>query len=234
LSEILIWDEAGHPPVASGVTLLWRAFAEDETKGCVSIPQLIEENADNLRARYLSWVFELGESIIDDKRLIDYLQLRPGFSYWWMTLIAEKCNYVKSPLITDTIRFFAFDDWALKVPRITSITLVSANQPLHESFKYWCKLTEVEFESKFIKPAFEPNSLIRWTFDKLPYVVQAGISLVKYLIERWPLRGVGLNHWGQTPGHTTFISYLFNLLPQAAQAGKFESQYWTRLPQALG
>jgi len=214
--------------------VLWRSYPGSDFPDALSIPKLVEENADSLRSRYLAWVYELGESIIDGKRLIDHFQLRPGFSYWWMTLIAEKCNFAKSPLITDAIRLFAFDDWAREAPKITTVTLVSANKPLHESFKYWCKLNEIEFESKFIQPVLEPKSLIRLTFDRLPYVVQAGISLLKYLIERWPLRGVGLNNWKQTPGHTTFISYFFNLLPQAAQAGQFESQYWTRLPQLLG
>ena len=233
VSEVLVWDIEGVPPADTGSTILWRAFATEALLECISIPQLIEENSDALRARYLAWIYELGEIVIDGKRLVDHLELRPGFSYWWMTLIAEKCNFAKSPLITDAIRFFAFDDWVRQAPDITSVTLVSANTPLHESFKCWCELKKIKFESQFIITTSEHKSLLRLTFDRLPDLIQGGIALLKYLIERWPLRGVGLDKWRQASGRTTFISYFFNLLPQAAQAGQFESQYWASLPQAL-
>ena len=57
--------------------------------------------------------------------------------------------------------------------------------------------------------------------------------LFKYLIDRWPLRGVGMEEWKNGTSQITFVSYLFNLHPKAAQLGRFGSAYWTELPKIL-
>ena len=85
------------------MTVLWCSY---DPKGCndvVSIPCLVEENSESLRSRYLEWIYDLGEIKINGKRIVDHLEIRSGFSYWWMTLLAEKCNYAKSPQIDDAI-----------------------------------------------------------------------------------------------------------------------------------
>ena len=111
-TSLLIWDAEGEPPVGEWTPVLWREFVSNAQPDAVSIPALIETNADLLKKRYLAWVYELGETSIQGKRLVEHLQLRPGFSYWWMTLFAEKCNYSKSKQIDDAIRLMAFDEWA--------------------------------------------------------------------------------------------------------------------------
>ena len=138
VDKLLIWDAEGSPPVDCWTNVLWRGFVTDVSSNSVSIPHLIEENADALRSRYLAWVYELGELRIKGSRLIDHLQLRPGFSYWWMTLLVEKCNFAKSPQIDDAIRLLAFTDWAAG-KTIGSITLASVNQPLAECLRTWCE-----------------------------------------------------------------------------------------------
>lgn len=202
------------------------------TPGIVSIPRLIELNAVKLRARYLAWVYEQGELRIRGRRLIDHLQLRPGFSYWWMTLFVEKCNYEKSPQITDAIRLLAFTDWAAD-RFLCKITLVSASQTLAECLRVWCATSGIQFEWQRLPKPVEQLSWVRRAYEALPLSLQALVWLVHYMKVRWPLRGVGLQAWRQTEGRITFVSYLFNLVPDAAKAGRYESRYWTRLPDAL-
>ena len=84
----LVWDREGTPPQGIWIPILWSSFAEDKDSTSYSIPRLVEAQADLLRARYLAWIYDLGEAHIGGKRLVDHLELRPGFSYWWMTLPA--------------------------------------------------------------------------------------------------------------------------------------------------
>ena len=214
--------------------MLWRKFAIPEAANGVSIPALIEENADVLRSRYLDWIYKFGDLRIDGRRLIDHLEIRPRFSYWWMTLLAEKCNFAKSPQITDAVRLFAFDDWVKHSANIKYIELVSANHELQECLKNWCEAKKISFEWWQLPVEAKPDSLLKKTINQLPYTIQAWLWLLKYLLDRWTLRGVGVEEWRKTKSRITFVSYFFNLQSKAAQAGRFESDYWTKLPSILG
>lgn len=229
--KVVIWDVDELHPSGDGTTVLWRGFSDGTTPNIVSIPQLIEENADTLRARYLAWIYDLGELRLQGCSLIDHLQLHPGFSYWWMTLVAE-CSYGKSPQIVNTIGMFAFTDWAAG-RTLGSITLASANQPLAECMHLWCKKLGVSFEWQRLPKPSVHLSWVRRVYSALPAAIQALAWLPHYLIERWPLHGVGLDEWRQTEGRITFVSYLFNLVPDAAKAGRYESHYWAHLPNDL-
>lgn len=232
VDDILILDAEAPHPAGDSTTVLWRGFAAGASADIVSIPQLIEDNADALRARYLAWVYDLGELPINDSRLIDHLQLRPGFSYWWMTLLVEKCNFAKSTLIDDAIRLLAFGDWAAG-RALGRIKLVSTNQPLAECLRGWCKKTGIQFEWQRLPRPAEHLSWLRRVYASLPVAMQALGWLAKYLLERWPLRGVGLQAWRQSQGRITFLTYSDNCVPEAVQQGRYENSYWAHLPDVL-
>jgi surface carbohydrate biosynthesis protein (TIGR04326 family) len=232
LTNALIWDAEGSPPEAEGTTVLWRGFADGVTLDIVSIPSLIEENADTLRSRYLAWVYELGELRLQGRRLVDHLQLSPCFNYWWMTLLVEKCNYEKSPQIEGAIRLLAFSDWAAG-RGLEHITLVSANQPLAECLRRWCDRCGLAFKWQRLSEPAAPMSWARRAFNTFPAAMQAWVWLLTYLLDRWPLWGVGLQGWQQGAGSVSFVSYLMNLVPDAAQEGRYESRYWGTLPEVL-
>ena len=78
--SLLVWDAEGSPPLSESVSVLWRGFLQDTATDTISIPSLIEGNSDNLRERFLAWVYELGNTIIRGRSLVDDLELRPGFS----------------------------------------------------------------------------------------------------------------------------------------------------------
>ena len=231
-TSLLIWDAEGEPPVGEWTPVLWRAFVAHAQPDAVSIPALIETNADLLKKRYLAWVYELGERSIQGMRLVDHLGIRPGFSYWWMTLFAEKCNYSKSKQIDDAIRLMAFDEWATN-KSISRIVLTTANQPLARCLRLWSAKLGVAFEwQRVAKPAVS-LSWIKRIYHAAPQTWQSLAWLAHHLINRWPLRGVGLKEWQQSDGRVTFFSYLFNLAPDAAKQGRYKSRYWAHLPDAL-
>lgn len=229
---LLVWDVDGAPPVGDWTVIRWRDFEDDTPLKTVSIPRLVETHADELKKRYLAWVYELGERRIHGRRIVDHMQLRTGFSYWWMTLFAEKCNYAKSPQITDAIRLMAFDKWA-EGRSFGRVVLVSANQSLVDCVRSWCVRLDVAFEWRRISDEATSLSWIKRLHQFLPLHLQALTWLVHYLLQSWPLRGVGLQQWRETKGRVTFVSYLFNLVPDAAKNGRYESRYWAHLPNEL-
>jgi surface carbohydrate biosynthesis protein (TIGR04326 family) len=230
---LFVWDAEGLPPDGDWTVVLWRSFAESAFKSAVSIPKLVEDNADVLKARYLAWIYDLGEKRIDGRRLVDHLELRPGFSYWWMTAIAQKFTYAGSPHITYAIRLMAFDEKWANDQSLGRVVLASSNQELTECMRLWCQKNGIIFDRQHRSKKSTRLSILRSVYKALPNTVKAIIKLILYFIKHWPLRGAGLEKWRQTKGQVTFFSYLLNLDPEAAREGQFESRYWSKLPAIL-
>ena len=219
-------------PVCS-TRVLWRSYRTgEEGDDSVSVPQLVENSAGRLRARYLAWIHELGEARIRGKRLVAHLELRPGFSYWWMSLFAEKCNYAKSTHIDDAIRLLAFEEWAAS-RSIGRIVLATANRQLADCLKSWCANERVTFEWQRTIERLPRTSWLKRAGNMMPHALRALAWLLGYLIDRWPLRGVGLKEWRNTDGRITFVSYSDNLNPAAVKQGRYERRYWAHLPETL-
>jgi surface carbohydrate biosynthesis protein (TIGR04326 family) len=190
----------------------------------------VEENAIILREKFLAWLYELGEAKIDGVRLIDRLAITSELSYWWMTLLIEKCNYSKSKYIDDAIKFIAFVDWSLSQP-IKRVTLNTPNESLAVCIEKWCESKKIAFNR--IRPTKSSPKFFgwKWFYDRLPYPFQAIGWLTRYLINRWPLRGVGLAEWRQTTGEITLFSYLSSLM--GIHERGWENRYWTKLPEVI-
>ena len=89
---INIWDSDLIPATQDCPDVLWRSYIESKNDKIVSIPRLVEKNSVVLKKRYLAWIFDLGETVIRGKRVVDHLEISPGFSFWWMSLISQKLN----------------------------------------------------------------------------------------------------------------------------------------------
>ena len=213
--------------------ILWRSYHDAAFPDAVSIPKLVEKNASSLRDRYLNLIHDFGEIKVGSSKLYQKLKLRPGFSYWWMTLFTEKCNFAKSPQITNVIRLFAFDEWAAHKPQIKSIKLVTAESELQDCLKKWCHEKKIHFECQKTEYEIDTNTGFRKLLNYFPHIIQAVVWLLKYLFDRWSLCGVGIDAWKKGSSGITFISYLFNLKSKAIRAGRFDSNYWTELSHVL-
>ena len=120
--RILIWDSPDPPPNGGyDHVLLWQSYEDFNSPFVFSLPKLVEENSDALRKQYLKFVYDLGIFEHNKKSLVDHFEIRPCFSYWWMTLLAEKSNWAKSPSISSVIRFFAFDEWSKDLPSTDNV-----------------------------------------------------------------------------------------------------------------
>lgn len=207
---------------------------DDDEVSPIAFPILgeVEKQAESLRSRYLAWVYDLGESRIEGRRLVEHLQLRTGFSYWWMTPFVEKCNFQKSPWIDVAIKLMAYTGYAVTHP-IETLRLLTANCSLAACLQQWCDAFGVGFEWRAEAEPAPKESIRRCIYHALPTRLQAAFWLIRYVVERWPLRGVGVSEWRVSSARISFVSYLFNLVPVATAEQRFESRYWGHLPDVL-
>ena len=231
-SDLLVWDLDNQSDDKVPDVIYWSSYTSSESDGIFSIPQLVEQNSDHLKAKYLRLIYEFGEAKVNGKRIIDHLIIRQNFSYWWMTLFAEKCNYAKSPQINNIIKLMALEQW-LQENKYQKLKLVTANDELAMSVSLLAKRLSIDFEWKKEQNSKSNRSIAKKVFHALPNIIQSPIWLMYYLLSNWPLKGVGVKEWRKTTATTTFVSYLFNLVPEATKKGRYESLYWTKLTDLL-
>ena len=220
-----VWDADFSSLEHDGTVILWSAFTEKENEKIISLPKFVEENALSLRSRYLAWIYELGETEVNGKSVVDYFQIRSGFSYWWMTLLSEKSIF-KSPQIFDVIKLFALEDIQKEI-KPAKIILTSANKKMAGIFKTWCSNIKVEFEWYLLdKEEITPSFMLR-IYKSIPQPMLAVLSLTKHVLQKFPFRQKYKS--ATSNADITLVDYFINLSPGATDAGVYLSNFWTEL-----
>ena len=226
----LIWDSKDRPPDGPRITVLWREFRDSQSESVHSIPLQVEEQAGALRARFLAWLFELGESVIDGRRLVDHLELRPGLSFWWMTLLSEK-SYAKSSRLNDAVKFLALESIE-GIRSCGKVILASGDATLARTFRLWCRRSQTDFEWRRLETR-QPSSVASRVRSLAPHPSRAAAALARHVWERWILRQKEVSRPAHANREITFVDVLFNLAPESLAQGRFASNYWTDLIAAL-
>lgn len=230
----LIWDSDDDPPTGNWVTILWGGFGKGNYSDVISLPKLVEEQSDTLRMRYLSWIYDIGETCLKGKRLVDHLELRPSFSYWWMTLVAQKFNAFSSPYILEVIKLLAFEDAFLKKKKIDSILLVSNKKKMAQILKDYCTKANIGFTWNQAKKDNNRKSWIKSFYRSLPFFIQASISLIRFA---WQRRSNGgryqVQKLSKSNAEITFADILVHLDEHGLLNDEFVSNYWTSLIDKL-
>jgi len=229
---LLVWDSAHSPPRGYQKIALWKSFDCEAYPDAISMPKVIEQNADELKKQYLKFVYDIAIKKLNGETVIDHMLLRKDFNYWWLTLIVEKCNYAKSTWINDGIRLLAFEK-IIKKESTHKIRLATSNDLLIKSFRLLCLKNEIEIELQHIPNVESSKSKFRRFYALFPLSLQAIVAFCFNIVRRWPLRGGGLIEWKSSTGQITFVSYFFNLVPESAEQGQYKSRYWGHLPDSL-
>lgn len=230
-TTLLLWDGQEQPPTGDWTVALWRGFDTDKTSGTYSIPRLVEERANALRARYLAWVYDFGEGVIGGKRLVDHLELRPGFSYWWMTL-PTLVSYGGTTPVYNAVRLLALEDLARELG-CKAITLVSDDHILAEAIRKWCRNADRIFIWHRTSAKTRHTDFVRQILKALPFPLQGLIYLLHHIKHRWPLRRHTESFDKGSQSGVTIVDYLINLNSEDISQGRFGSNYWTELIKIL-
>jgi surface carbohydrate biosynthesis protein (TIGR04326 family) len=226
--SVIVWDQKSDPPIDKGEILNWQSYVEGNRIS--SIPRYLENHAESLRGKYLAFIHDLGESRIVGKRVVDHLSMEDGFSFWWMTLLAEKSPY-KSPHIYDCLRIMALEEILLE-RKPSSLTLHSNAQELAQAIRSLCENIGVEFILKTESQPRQPWSL-RMLYRALPYPMQGLIIFARHLVMRWPLRKLETPAWFSDDSAIFLCSFFVHLDPASCAKGQFYSRLWEQLPKCI-
>ena len=227
--SLTLWDSKKEPTECAGLIYSWNGYAE---KGSTySLFRYVEAHGERLRSKYLAWVHDVGEYWIHGKRIIDYLALDDGLSFWWMTLLSEK-NPWKSPTINDAVRLFALEE-IVEEQKPDLFYLVSSNRGLHEILKDLCKKRGISYKWRCLPDQSSRQLNLRGIYSFLPHPVQALIGLVRHILIRWPLRKAEKVGWFDSKKPLFLCSYFFNIDPDLAEKGHFNTRFWGNLSDLL-
>ena len=222
---MIVWDYRENPPLDLGDVLHWQQYVPD-----VSIPFHLEKNAERLRAKYLALTYDFSQYPLKGKRVVEHLDIGDGFSFWWMTSLAEKSPF-KSPRIYSCLRLMALEEILTKL-KPTFLTLMSDDEELGRSMKLLCISLDIEFfcEKKSNKIRADLYGLIS---KAIPYTAKAIAGFIKYLVQRWPLRNKNGVQLFSGDNAVFIASYFIHLNKQSCNEGKFYSNHWEQLPRVL-
>jgi surface carbohydrate biosynthesis protein (TIGR04326 family) len=90
----------------------------------------------------------------------------------------------------------------------------------------------ISFERRYVESkCTRLLDLTKNIYSEAPHFLRALVWLAFYIRLRWPLRGAGVAQWQKSKGDLCFISYMFNLAPNATAKGIFDSAYWGHLQE---
>lgn len=226
-SSMTVWDHE-HDPADNGTSMLyWRGYS-DQRAG-ISIPLHLEQNADRLRTRYIEFIHDLGEYRIAGKSVVDHLALEDGFSFWWMTQIAEKSPF-KSPRIFDCLRLLALEE-ILRAQKPARLTLDSTDRNLKRAMSTLCSNLQIEFVWH-ARRATSSTKTPRRVYQAAPYFVQGFVSL-RHIARRWILRRISKPSWFEGDRSVFLCTYFFNMDTALAERGEFQPRQWEGLPALI-
>ena len=209
--NILLWDRDDSPPSTNDIIILWNAFnSSDLIQSSISIPDYIEEHSDRLRSRFLGFVHDVGNSQTGGKTVLEHLQIRPTFSYWWLTLFASKRWHPNSH-VNEAVKIIALEEILVDL-KWSQILVQSENTYLHSLIKQF-----TQGSSK------APNQIPR-------KLIRACGTLVRQILV---LRSVIPVTTNKDKSDVILFDHLTRFDQDAAINGEFRSLYWGSLEPML-
>ncbi len=229
-SKIIIWDLEELPKKNKDITLLWNSYEQPDDKNIISIPKVVEENSDYYRSKYLAWIYDISEKKIKDKKIVEYLQLYPGFSYWWMTSIAQRYNISDNSQISNTIKCFLLEE-IIKKYKSSHIIYKGNNKFLIRTIQYYCKINGIKFYTNYKSKPSHFKFDLKKLYHFLPYTVKAHIFYMVYFFKNIPL--IFGKRKDFISSDIVIVDVLIHLDKDSYVNKKFKSNYWHELVDKL-
>jgi len=229
---VFVWDGDGDPPVGDWFVLLWSSYVDNPQSESLSMPRYVDENADQLKKRFLKWVYDLGESLIDGRTIVDILEIRPGLSYWWLTSIGQKFNLSEKSNIDNAIKLMAMEAVLVDLDPAL-IILATSNNQLARVLGNYCVKANKNFKIIPIKNSrTNPEGIARRFRRAAPRLIRALACFIWYLKKFLPISRGGVPK-KMGCARICFIDVLVHLGKDAVRSGQFSSKYWSNLVSYL-
>ena len=143
MKSLLLWCSPEHSPPPGYLTVYWtqNITKQERAEGNISLPEVISNDANYWKPRYLSWIDEVGKRPCGDTTVVDALIIRPGFSYWWMTIPSEY-SFSPTSIAYATLRLWALAQ-IVDANSIQEVRVAGADRALEEVLRHWSKRVPV-------------------------------------------------------------------------------------------
>lgn len=221
--DVLIWDLEETPTNSNKFTIYWSRSCDE--KNSISITKYVEDNSDELRSQYLEWIYDLGECVVDGKKVVEHLLIRKNFSYWWLSSLTQKVNIDKSQNINDSIKLLGLEKY-IKKHSPHSIKIVSRNFNLIKIIEKLCFDNGIVFTSSKARNSFKSyiyNGLIPIT--ALIYLSWFFLRSVPIMLKK--------KERLSTNNNVIFIDIFTHIYSSSYENHQFKSYYWEDLVAKL-
>ena len=227
MTKIIIWDSQKKPVSnKDALFIIWNRDSNVKNKSVICLSEYIEKYSKDIRSDFLLWSHEINSKKIRSIAIYKKFFIRPNFSFWWMTLIFQKCNYANSQYINDVIKFFALAR-VIKENNVKKIYLKGCNKKNYKIFKS-SSIFKRNIHQSFLFLENFINNLF-----KLFLVIQAISWILWYFSTRFPFIFFSLKRWKNSKAKITFLNYLDCTTVAQSKKLNFVSPYWDGLPKKL-
>ncbi|MDF1795418.1 MAG: hypothetical protein P1U63_02645 [Coxiellaceae bacterium] len=229
-NTLLIWDSPEKAPSGNWLTAFWQTFDVLEHGSSISIPLSIEKNSAYIKSKILAFLYEVGQSKIDGKSVVDHLNIRDDFSYWWMTILIEK-SYSKTLNLYRLAQLFMIEQ-IIEQKKITRVILASNAPFLNKTIERFCLRKKIIFEKKLFTNTSKRFTLKR-SFNKKslgPFYTFA--FFIRYIWQRRSFIKIR-NKKQDCLTNMTIADYFFNFEVENEKNNTFNSRYWGGLTELL-
>jgi surface carbohydrate biosynthesis protein (TIGR04326 family) len=200
-----------------------------------SLPQLVHDNTDVWKSEYLRWLNEIQSSRIGDKTLEQSMSIRPGLSYWWMT-IPTNFSLTPASVAYRTVRLWALAELAEQL-NISSLELIAPERDLETALLHWAQNVGISVTvSRVRKPLSRwssPADVLRSSGRSSALLLMAAWAAASYGVRyrgRKPLEGAGA---GEMENDLTIVDYFASFNVDLDLKARYASSYWGGLPTLL-
>ena len=220
--NILLWDSDQVPPNTYKKVVLWRQYCANlDPAQFISLPEYIEEHSLRLRDKYLAFINQVGESDHNGESVQKLLQIRPSFSYWWMTLFAST-RWHPSSHSTEAIKLLALEE-LLMISGWSGLDVVTDSELILEISQQLC--------AGYNKPCSAAISKIFNSKQSTLHVFRRHVFPALLVFIRQIFRLIQVTPLSKLDSKSDLMifDHLIRFDEEAALAGRFDSQYWRML-----
>jgi len=157
-----------HAEVPTGLpadvdAVMWDSAPSVGTRtGVFSIPLMVEQGQERYRHRYLQWLTEFASAPMRGTTVEKFLYIRPGLSYWWLSLPSEFTFSQDSPSLV-IVKMLALAE-ICDAQGIDSLVVIGGQRVTTDAISRWCKNTGrhvrfVSTDSEARQLVLDPNSV---------------------------------------------------------------------------
>ncbi len=237
MKKLLLWCSPEQAPPPGYFIVYWAQYiSEQERKeGNLSLPEMINDDAGYWKTRYLSWLDTIGKSPCGTTTVVDSLLIRPGLSYWWMTIPSD-FSFSPTCIAYATLRLWALAQIS-EANNVEELQVDGADAALKEILTIWCNRTgrQITFTDGRItnKDESQNETVSSRVKKRLPPLVKGiGFLVRQYLRYFTRNRHQNLLETTNDPA-LTVVDYFANFDVEATREATYTSNYWGPLASVI-